>query len=452
MSLVDQTAKMKAAAQAFAQQGKRMGAETVVVELDLGREFEVEVRDGQVENLSESESHGVSVTVSRDRRRASVHSTCLDSGHVQDMIEEAVHLCRFMDEDPFYSLPDPERLARHPLDLNLFDPEVEAMDVNRKIALAREVEGQMLACDSRLRCDGASVSTASSISVLATSQDFCVDLPSTLVYFGVSAFAADTESRGDLNTGRNQSGGWAAQARHVRDLKESSWVARMAARDVLRKLGGRKPVTGRFPVLFEPTCARSLWRHLLEAVSGGNLYRKESYLVDQLHAQVCHPSIQLLNQPHLERGLASRAFDSEGVATREQPIIKDGVLETYLLSTYSANKLNMKTTGHAGGVGNVVVQDHGRSLEDLLRIMHRGVVVTDLSGQGVNLATGDYSRGAQGLWIEGGQVAYPVSEFTINSTLDHIFKHVMHVGVDLDSDWPIQTPSILVGDLSIGGV
>ena len=226
----------------------------------------------------------------------------------------------------------------------------------------------------------------------------------------------------------------------------------MAGADIVRLLGSRKPKTGRYPVFFDATTARSLWRHLLTAVNGSSLYRRESFLLDHLNSDVASSIITITDDPFIQRGLASHPYDDEGVACRRSEIVSSGTLNTYLLSTYSANKLGMTTTGHAGGTGNIIIQPGHQSEAEILRQIDHGVYVTSLSGQGVNISTGDYSRGAQGLWIERGEVAYPIMEFTLNGNLRHMFKSIRALSREVQPGWTILTPGILIDEMAVSGL
>ncbi len=427
------------------------GAETAVAAMTQKSEFQVEVRNGEIESLAEADFHSVSLTVSVQGKRASVSSCDLSAESITMLVEQALSMCRYTDHDPFYSLPEEALLAREVADLDIFDPAVVSIGVDEKIARALELERAMLARDPRLRSESCSVSTVTGTTVLANSIGFCQPKKSSLIYLSASAFAEDPGAAGDLNTGRKQTAGWTSRARYLEDLESVEAIAEQVSTRVLRKLGARKPPSGRFPVYFEPAMARSLWDNLSSAISGAQIYRHESYLAGRLGQEVCSPLVTICDEPLLRRGLGSRAFDAEGVVCQPRCLVNAGQLETYLMSTYSAKKLGMRSTGHASGTSNLVVTPGQLGEDALICAMGRGVWLTSLLGQGVNLSTGDYSRGAFGLWVEDGVVQYPIMEFTVNSNLDQMLKGITHIGNNVHARSTVQTPGIVIGEMSIGG-
>jgi len=427
------------------------GADTAFVITSWQRSHKVAVRGGEVEQLAEAESVGLELLVSRDQHRATVESCDLSDESLQAMVEQAMTLSRYTDQDTFYSLPDPERLVVDTVDLDLVDPTIETLNTDARIEIANELEARMLAQDSRLKTNGAAVNSARLRSALANSHGFCQSEEETLIRYQTSGFAKDTVTSEDLNSGRNQSGGRGSTARHREDLMDVEEVSKDAAHQILRKIGARKPKTGNFPVYFEPRIARSLWEQLINAMKGTAIFRSKSYLKDRLETKVAVPDLTIQDKPRIPRGLGSRCFDNEGVACYTSDLIRDGVLQTYLLSTYSANKLGLKTTGHAGGVSNLVIAPGDLDEKDMLKAMGTGLWVTTLLGSGTNLSSGDYSHGALGLWVENGEVAYPVMEFTINSNLDKMFQNIAHIGANVDTSSSIHTPGIVIGQMSISG-
>ena len=428
----------------------RGGATTAVAVLDQNADLNLEVRNGEIENLNEAESHLVRLTVSKHGRRATVSSCDWLPDSLNGLVERAMEMCRYTDNDPCYTLPETDLLAQEVGDLDLFDEDLLEMGTEEKIHMAVDLERQLLARDQRLISESTKLSTVVGGSAIANSAGFCQAETSSLIGVSAMAFAED-RSQGDLNTGRKQKGYWYSEAHHIEDLEPSENIAAKAADRILRKLGARKPATGKYPVYFEPPVARSLWAHLLNAMSGSELYRHESYLVDRLGTRVCSPAVTIADDPKRKRGLGSRAYDAEGVATSYRILVEEGMLRSYLLGTYSANKLKMRSTGHAGGPGNVVIQPGDLDESEMLRRMGTGVWVTSLFGQGANTATGDYSRGAFGLWVENGKIAYPIMEFTLNSHLDRMFQDVVMVGGNVQQGFATLTPGIVVGEMTIGG-
>ena len=430
---------------------KAKGAETADCELIQKRDFTVEVRNQNIENLSEAESSQIYLTVSVDHRRAAVSSSDLTPESLEALVAQAVALCRYTDEDPFYSLPEVELLQRPSEPLELYDPQLLEMTTEEKIDRVRDLETGILSRDARLRSDTCSLSTVVAGSAIGNSLGFCKGEVSGMIAVSAAVFAEDQVAEDDLNTGRKQTGYSSARARHVADLKSNHFLAEDAARRVLRKLGARKPKTGRFPVYFEPRMARTLWNYLPKAISGGKIFRKESYLLDRLGSVITSPNITIVDDPTLPRGLRSRSFDDEAVAGRPLTLVKDGELQTYIMGTYSANKLGLRSTGHAGGTSNLLISPGDLSEEEMIRRMERGIWVTSMIGHGVNLATGDFSRGAQGLWVEGGEVRYPIAEFTLNSNLDQMYQDIVMLGSEIDTNHGIQSPGLVVGEMTVSG-
>lgn len=442
---------LEAKAQQLVELAKAAGAETAQVTLHQEREADVEVRNGEVEGLQQAESFGVSLTVSKDGRRASVSSCDVSLDSLKQLAEQAAYLCKFTDRDTFYSLPEKELLATESRDFDRYDSAIENVPTTQKIEMAKQLESHMKAADTRIASEGASVSSVVAAGVLANSLGFCGSDASTLIGFSVSGFAEDNVAEGDLNSGRKQSSGWSTRAHHFADLDTLEKIANEASTRLLRKLGARKPQTGKFPVYFEPTVASGLWGNLLRGINGGMVYRDETYLAGRLKTQIAASNINLVDDPFIPRGLGSRNFDYEGVAAKRTELVKDGVLQTYMLNTYSANKLKMRSTGHAGGAANVILKPGELSEKEMLQQMGTGLWVTQLMGQGVDLQTGDFSRGAQGLWVENGEVAYPVMEFTINSNLDTMFKNVVAIGNNVHRPATLLTPGIVVAEMAISG-
>lgn len=429
-----------------------LGADTAVASLNQITEYEVEVRNQDVTELQESQSRGVRLTVSKQQRRATVSSSDLSADSIRELVERAIHMCRYTDRDPFYRLPDRERMAWENPDLDLFDASVPNIDSAEKVSRARELEALMLAHDDRLKSNGAGVWSIFGCTALANSLGFAQSRESSLIGASVAGFAEDRDPNDRYNQGRKQTAGWSTRARHREDLQPLTDIAEIAAQRVLRKLGGRKPKTGKYPVYFEPNTARGLWRHLTSAMLGGNIYRDKSYLRDRIHQVVASPLVNIREEPRRARGLASRNYDGEGVATQDRDLIVDGVLQTYLLNTYTAAKLNTVTTGHAGGTSNVIIQPGKTPERDLLRQMGTGVWITGLLGSGVKIDSGDYSRGASGFWVENGEILYPILEFTINSNLDRMMRGIVGLTQELDSRGALETPGVLIDEMTISGV
>ncbi|MDJ0841176.1 MAG: TldD/PmbA family protein [Acidobacteriota bacterium] len=427
------------------------GAHTVSAKVTHQAKFALEVRNDEVENLSEAQSRSLGLTISKDNRRATVSTCELSDDSLNTLVDQAVQMCRYTDQDPFYGLPDKEWLAGEQIPLHLADETVLTKPIDEKVAMVRELERILKSRAPDFVSDGASLKTSMLVSALANSHGFCDAQDGSTISLGISAFAEDNVSADDLNTGRRQMGSWFSRSRWFDDLETLDEIADAAIDNVRRKLGARKPRTGSFPVYFEPATARMLWSHLLSAITGTAVYRNQSYLIDRIGTEVCSPAIHLTDDPLLPRGLASRFYDNEGVACRKQDLVRDGVLQTYTLSTYSARKLGMKSTGHASGVCNLIVRPGELSEREMLAKMGTGVWVTSVLGQGANISTGDYSRGVLGLWVENGQPVYPIIECTLNSNLDNMFRNITMVGNNVYEKSSTITPGLVIGEMALSG-
>ena len=314
-----------------------------------------------------------------------------------------------------------------------------------------DLEQLFLEQDPRIKADGSSLTTIVASSALANSLGFCQAETAGMIMQSVHGFAEDTVTEGDLNKGRKQTGSWSCRARHLEDMQSLEEIASSAANQVLRKLGARKPRTGVYPVYFEPKTAKTIWGHLIKAIAGTAIFRNESFLVGREGTPVASKQITVTDNPLLKRGVRSRCFDNEGVAGKSLDLVSEGVLQTYIKSTYSANKLGGGPTGHAGGSTNVLIQPGQYSEEEMLSKMGTGVWVTGLLGSGANISTGDYSRGALGLWVEDGKPAYPIMEFTLNSNLDNMLQNIILLGNNVYPHDTVRTPGFVIGDMTISG-
>jgi PmbA protein len=333
-------------------------------------------------------------------------------------------------------------MARDIPDLSLSHP----WDVTPEsaIEIARSCEAAALAVDARVRnSEGASLGTHRGTRVYGNSHGFMGGYEST----GHSVSCAVVASEG----AEMQRDYWYTTARDWRELENAAAVGRKSAERTTARLGSRKLSTRRAPVLFAPEMARGFFGHFLTAIRGGSQYRKSSFLLGAAGQEIFPAFLQILERPHIPKGLASAAFDSEGVATRDRDLVCNGVLQGYILSAYSARKLGLKTTGNAGGPHNLLVSHAGEDQAALLRRMGTGLLVTELMGQGVNVVTGDYSRGASGFWVEGGTVRYPVHEITIAGNLKDMMRNVVAVGADVDVRGGVRTGSVLLAEMTIAG-
>jgi PmbA protein len=420
----------------------RRGTGSAETEVSEGVGQTVTVRRGEVETIEYNRDKGIGVTVYIGKQRGHASTTDFSPQSVRDTVDAALSIARFTASDECAGLAEADMLARDIPDLDLWHP--RDLPVERAIELAKACEDAGFAVDKRLaNSEGATISTQESHFIYGNSLGFLAGFPSSRhgVWCALVAGKNDDMQRDD----------WYETARDPADLPGPESVGRRAGERAARRLGARKIATTQAPVLFEAPIAASLLGHFVSAVSGGNLYRKSSFLLDSAGQQVFAPLVRISEQPHVMKGLASAPFDEEGVATRSREVVQDGVVQGYFLGSYSARKLGLRSTGNAGGNHNLVLQDTGASFADLLRRMGKGLLVTELLGHGVNAVTGDYSRGAAGFWVEGGEIAYPLQEITIAGNLKDIYRGIAAVGNDVVRRGSRQCGSILVERMTIAG-
>ena len=418
------------------------GGDGCEAEVSDGYGQTVTVRKGEVETIEHNRDKGLGVTVYIGKKKGHASTSDFSARAVGDAVGKALTIARFTASDDCAGLADPARLCRETRDLDLFHP--WDLGVEEAIAMARDCEAAAFRLDPRVvNSEGASVSCQHSQFVLANSLGFMGGFPSSRHYLSCSVIAAEDNQM--------QRDDWYVSMRAPADLPRPEAVGDYAGRRALARLRGRKIDTMSVPVLFEAPAAGGLVSHFVSAVSGGNLYRKSSFLQDSLGQPVFSPVVTLVERPHVPRALASSYFDDDGVATRDRDVVKAGVLQGYFLGTYSARKLGMASTGNAGGNHNLILEPGELDLPGLVRAMGRGLLVTELMGQGINLVTGDYSRGAAGYWVEGGEVRHPVEEITIAGNLRDMFRSIAAVGRDVLARGSRECGSILIDRMTIAG-
>jgi PmbA protein len=423
-------------------EARGLGASDAEVGVSVDTGLSVTARLREVETLEYQRDRGMGVTVYRGKRKGSASTGDLSAGAIRDSIAKAYSIAGFTAQDECAGLPDPDMLARDFPDLDLFHPWSIDPDAARELAIA--CEAAALDADPRIgNSEGSSLSSHRGLRVFGNSLGFMGTVATTLHSLSCVVVAEDGEEM--------QRDYWYSTVRDWHDLEDGVSIGKQAAARALRRLNARKLSTVTAPVLFVPELARGLFGSFLGAIRGGSQYRRASFLLDSAGEKVFPRWMQISERPHLRKALSSAAFDSEGVATRDREIVQDGVLTGYVLSTYSARKLGLKTTGNAGGVHNLIVAGGAEDFAGLLRKMGRGLVVTELMGQGVNGVTGDYSRGAAGFWVENGAIAYPVHEITIAGNLREMFRQVVAVGNDVDTRGGIRTGSVLIEQMTIAG-
>ena len=415
-------------------------AAEVSVSEDAGLGVTVRMRD--LESVEFNHDRGFGITLYFGQRKGSASTSDSSPEAIRETVLAAANIARHTQEDPSAGLADAQRMATTLPDLDLYHP--WALDADAATELALRCEAAGLDYDSRIRnSDGTSVSTQQSCRVYGNSHGFIGSYVGSRHSLSCVLIATD-----DAGMQRDY---WYTTARSAADLEAAPAVGREAARRTVARLSPRRVKTGTFPVAFSAQTAGGLVGHLLGAISGGALYRHASFLQDSLGEQVAAGHLTLEENPLLPGALGSTAFDGEGVATAAKPFIDRGVVSNYILSSYSGRKLNLPTTGNAGGVFNLTVRGRTMPVAALLKELGTGLLVTDLMGQGVNAVTGDYSRGAAGFWVEGGEIAYPVDEITIASNLKDMFRGLVCVGDDPDMRGNIRAPTMLIDRMTLGG-
>ena len=418
------------------------GATQAEVSCSEDRGLNVNVRMGAVETVESTRDRSIGVTVYFGQRKGSASTADLREESLDATVAQACAIARYTEHDEAAGLADAALMATDFPDLDAWHP--WALDADHAVDLALACEAAGREFDPRIaNSDGASVGSGESISVYANSHGFFGRDRSTQHSLGCALIAGTGEDM--------QRDGWYSSALARDDLEAPVAIGRHAAERTLARMAPRSVPTGEYPVLFAAEVARSLIGHLLGAVSGGALYRRASFLLDHAGKRIFPEWFSIEEHPLLRRGLRSAAFDAEGVATREEPLVRGGVLQRYVLGSYSARKLGLQTTANAGGVHNLKVAANAGGFEELVTSMSRGLLVTELMGQGVNPVTGDYSRGAAGFWIENGVVAYPVDAITIAGNLKDVFAGIEAVGSDVDPRSHISIGSVLVGKMTVAG-
>ncbi|MCP5150197.1 MAG: metalloprotease PmbA [Ectothiorhodospiraceae bacterium] len=425
-------------------EARRLGATAADAVASTSTGLEVTVRLGEVETIEHTRDRGLGVTVYFGQRKGSASTSDLGPSAVAETVAAACSIARHTAEDPCAGLADAARMAREVPELELYHP--WPIDAEAAVAIALRAENAARGADARIvNSEGATVSRHEGEHVYGNSHGFLGGYPSSRHGVSCSVIARD-----DAGMQRDY---WWTAARDARRLEDAELVGTRAAERAVRRLSARKVSTRTVPVAFTPEVAGGLIRHLVGAVSGGNLYRKSSFLVDGAGRQVFPDWVRIHEQPHLPGALGSAPFDNEGVATAARDLVRDGVLQGYVLGSYSARKLGLETTGNAGGVHNLTVEPgpDGKDLEAILAEMGSGLLVTEMMGMGVNLTTGDYSRGASGFWVEGGAVAYPVEEITIAGSLPEMYRGVRQLGTDVDTRGNIRCGSVLIDQMTVAG-
>lgn len=402
----------------------------------------VSTRFSEVENVEFNSDGALGITVYHQQRKGSASSTDLSTEAIKRTVQAALDIARYTSADPCSGLADKELMAFDAPDLDLFYP--AELDAEYAIKQAAIAEQTALSQDEKItNTEGGGYSSHYGIKVYGNSHGLLKSYRSSRHSLSCCVIA---EKNGEMERDYAYT-----IARDINDLQSAQWVGEECARRTLSRLDSRRLPTMQAPVLFAAEAATGLFGHLVSAISGSNIYRNSSFLLDHLGKQILPDWLTITENPHILKGLASTPFDSEGVRTYQQNIVENGILQTYLLTSYSGRKLSMKSTGHAGGIHNWRIAGQGDSFDALLKKMDRGLVVTELMGQGVNTVNGDYSRGASGFWVENGVIQYPVSEITIAGNLQQMLRNIITVGDDIETRSNIQCGSVLLDNMKIAG-
>jgi len=431
------------------------GTEQVSVSLAKSISFQVDVRENKIESLQESGSSGIHITVSKNNRRSTVSSNDFREETLAPLIRSTLEALPYMGEDEFYSLPDPALQGRASGNLEFLDPDYNKLSSGEKVKIPLKLEELSLNSDQRLKTDQSFYSDSISYMAHADSNGFLEGETKTLYSMGISMIADDIESKSNksesTNVGRKQTDGWYSAARFHRNLTPSEDIVEKACQRTLRKLGSVKPSSQEVPVVFSSEMAQSFLGKIASALMGENLFRKQSFLLNKLDESIANAKINLIDNPLLPGKLGSRHFDSEGVEAKPLVLIENGVLKNYMLSTYSANKLGMVSSGHSGGISNLILKLGDYTEEELIASVKNGLYLTSMTGQGANIVTGDFSRGGQGIWIREGKLAEPVSEFTIAGTFAEMLNNLKMIGNEIDERSSILTPAFKIDKMMVSG-
>jgi PmbA protein len=434
-----------------AMQGGATAAEAVAAD---GSEFSTVVRLGEVETLKESGSKAIGVRVFFDKRAASTYSSDLTPAGIKQMVDSALELAKITSEDPFGGIPEPEQLGKLEGDLGMYHEDVYSLSTADRIDYARRAERAALDADKRItNSEGGTFDAAVGYKVLANSHGFVGDFHRS--YCSVSAVPI-----AQVDGSAMQRDYWYSVSNSLRKLESPEEVGQIAARRTLRRLGARKVKTAKVPIVFEHTVAGSLVGNIFEAVNGDSVYRGASFLSGKLGEKVAGDNVNVVDDGTMPGGFGTSPFDSEGVPSRKTVVIENGVLKSYLLNTYTAKKLKLQTTGNASrglagtpgiGPGNFFLQPGKKTLQEMVAEIKEGLFVTEFLGFGVNLVTGDFSRGASGLWIENGELTFPVEEITVAGNLKDMFFNISEIGGDLQFRSAIASPTIRIDGMTVAG-
>ena len=423
-------------------QAQQTGADQVEAGVTIDAGLSVTVRLGETETLEYNHDRGLGLTVYFNQRKGSASTADFSAESLASTVKAACDIARYTSKDEYAGLADADTLATDIPDLDLYHP--WNISAGQAIELATETEDAARQVDPRIEnSEGATVFTNTGMRMKANSHGFMAGYKSSYHSLSCAVIGKQGEEM--------QRDFWSSSARDRADLMSTAEVGRIAGERTVRRLGTQSLSTREVPVIYAADIAGSLFGHFISAVSGNNLYRKASFLLDHLGKPVFPAFMRIHEQPLLPGAIGSAPYDSEGVATRARDIVTDGVLQGYVLNSYAARRLGMQTTGNAGGVRNLTIEPGDKDLQGLLGSMDTGLLVTELIGFGVNNVTGDYSRGAAGFWVEGGEIQYPVDEITVAGNLKDMFMKIVEVGNDVDLRGNTRTGSVLIEQMMVAG-
>lgn len=435
-------AQLKQLIQDMLAQAQQRGASAAEAGLNVETGLSVTVRMGEVETIEHNRDKGVGITVYFGQRKGNASTTDFSAAAIKETVEAACNIARYTQDDKYAGLPDAERLAKDIPDLDLYHP--WAISAEDAVDICQRAEAKALHYDERIiNSEGAYISSHSGTRVYGNSLGFIHDCPTSRHSIGCTVIGKDAQGM--------QRDYWYSLSRVPTELEDPAEIGLHAAQRVIKRLDHKRVKTQQLPVIFQAEVARGLLGHFVRAVSGGALYRKASFLLDKLGEQIFPQHIRIDERPHIPRSIGSAPYDNEGVATQARELVSDGNLQGYVLDSYAARRLGMQTTGNAGGVHNLYISDSGKNLEQLVTEMDRGILVTEVMGQGVNIVTGDYSRGAAGFWVENGEIQYPVEEFTLAGNLANMFQQLVAVANDTDTRGSLCSGSWLIENMTIAG-
>ncbi len=423
---------------------KKYGASDAELSLNRGAGLSVEIHMDNVDKLEYHRDQGLSITVYMGKHTGSASTGDLSAQAVEDTVKAACNIAKYTEEDKYTGLADADMMATEVSDLDLYHP--WNLEADQAIDIARECEQHALQFDSRIvNSDGASISSYSGLGLIANSHGFTGIVPSSRHSLSCSVIG---QEEGDENMQRDY---WYSSTRVNSELQSAKAVGEKAAEKTLARLNAKQISTREANILYSPEMARSIISHFTSAIAGGAQYRKSTFFLDCIDEKVFPEFIHLHEQPHLLRAFGSGYFDKEGVATKNRDIVTDGVVQDYIMGSYSARQLGLKSTANSGGTHNLTLDSTGQNFDELLKMLDTGFLVTELIGSGINNITGDYSRGAAGYWVENGEIQHAVEEVTVAGNLKDMFKNIVAVGTDVDLRSATRTGSILIEGMMVAG-